>query len=151
MDSHPFVDDDGSVYMYWGWSESMVAKLTPDLKSIDGEVTFLKGTKWVAESGDHPQSLTVDLGADYAIDEIRTSPEFRDIIYKYKIEISSDNETWNLYSDKSNNNVACGDTYYSDKGEGTGRYVRITILDSQGNWASLYGFQRIFQRRKNIS
>ncbi len=150
MDSHPFVDDDGSVYMYWGWSESMVAKLTPDLKSIDGEVTFLKGTKWVAESGDHPQSLTVDLGADYAIDEIRTSPEFRDIIYKYKIEISSDNETWNLYSDKSNNNVACGDTYYSDKGEGTGRYVRITILDSQGNWASLYDFS-VYSNGEKIS
>ena len=52
MDSQPFIDDDGQAYMYWGWAESMAAKLTPDLKNIDGPVHFLKGTKWLPNGGD---------------------------------------------------------------------------------------------------
>ena len=140
MDSHPFVDDDGTISRYGGWSDSMVAKLTDDMTAIDGEVTFLKGTRWVADGGSHPQSLTVDLGRAYKLDEIRTSPEYRNIIYKYKIEYSNDKINWKLYADRSTNGVVCGNTHYTDVGSGSGRYVRITILDSQGHWASLYDF-----------
>lgn len=140
MDAAPFVDDDGQAYMYWGWSEAMAAKLTPDLQEIDGEVHFLKGTKWVAEGGQLPQWLTVDLGESMPVTRVHTMPEFRNVAYGYKIEISDDNQAWRTFVDRSENRATRAAEGYDDKGDGAGRYVRITINSAGGHWAAIYGF-----------
>jgi len=140
MDSQPFIDDDGQAYMYWGWSESMAAKLTPDLKDIDGEVHFLKGTKWLPSGGELPQWLSVDLGASMDITKILSSPEFKHVAYGYKIEVSDDNKDWRLYADRGANRTELPGDGYVDVGKGRGRHVRITFNHCGGNWAGLYNF-----------
>ena len=150
MDSQPFIDDDGQAYMYWGWAESMAAKLTPDLKNIDGEVRFLKGTKWLPKDGQLPQWLTVDLGASMPVTRIVTVPEFKHGAYGYKIEISDDNTSWRVFADRSSNKNVKADDGYADTGEGSGRYVRITFNFCGGNWAGLYDFS-VFSGDKLVS
>ncbi|MCF7731058.1 MAG: family 43 glycosylhydrolase [Akkermansiaceae bacterium] len=140
MDSQPFIDDDGQAYMYWGWSEAMAARLTPDLKNIDGEVHFLKGTKWLPKGGDLPQSLTVDLGESMQITRIVTCPEFRHVEYGYRIELSEDGQSWKTFADRSTNRTEKAGEGYVDQGEGRGRQVRISMNYCSGNWAGLYSF-----------
>jgi len=140
MDAHPFIDDDGQAYMYWGWSEAMAAKLTPDLKDIDGPVHFLKGTKWLPDGGDLPQWLTVDLGESAPISRIVTRPEFRHVAYGYKIETSEDNTDWKIFLDRTANRTERAGDGYTDTGAARGRYVRITMTACEGHWAGLYSF-----------
>ena len=150
MDSNPFVDDDGTTYMYWGWSESMAAKLTPDLKDIDGDVHFLKGTKWLPDGGSLPQWLTVDLGEVMPVTRVITSPEFRHVPYGYKIELSDDNADWRMFADRGANRTAVSGDGYVDTGDGHGRYVRITFDFCSGNWAGLYNFE-VFSGERLVS
>ena len=140
MDSNPFIDEDGQAYMYWGWAESMAAKLTPDLKNIDGDVHFLKGTKWLPNGGSLPQWLTLDLGESQSVTTVLTSPEFRHVAYGYKIELSDDNAAWTLFADRTANRSKLPGDGYVDTGSGKGRYVRITMTECGGNWAGLYNF-----------
>lgn len=140
MDAQPFIDDDGQAYMYWGWSEAMAAKLTPDLKDIDGEVHFLKGTKWLPSGGELPQWLSVDLGESQVITRIHTSPEFKQVAYGYKIEVSEDGQNWNVFADRSENRSELAGDGYVDAGQGRGRHVRITFNHCGGHWAGLYHF-----------
>lgn len=139
MDSHPFIDDDGQAYMYWGWAESMAAKLTPDLKNIDGDVHFLKGTKWLPSNGTLPQWLIVDLGSTMNITKVTNSPEFNNVTYDYFIEVSDDNVSWTKLVEKKNNALKPGEGYV-DLVKGKGRFVRITMTECDGNWAGLYDF-----------
>lgn len=151
MDSQPFIDDDGQTYMYWGWSESMVAKLTPDLKNIDGPVVFLKGTKWLPSGGELPQWLTVDLGKSTRITKAVTFPEFRNVVYQYKIEVSDDQQSWQPLADRTTNtSETAGDSGYVDEGSATGRYARITFTHAGGNWAGLYDFS-LFSGDEKVS
>jgi len=150
MDSNPFIDDDGQAYMYWGWSESMAAKLTPDLKNIDGQVHFLKGAKWVSGDGNLPQWLTVDLGESMPITKIITCPEFRDVNYGYRIETSNDNKDWKMLVDRSGNTTSIAGQGYTDEVQASGRYVRITITQCDGNWAALYDFS-VFSGDQKVS
>ena len=151
MDSNPFIDDDGQAYMYWGWAEPMAAKLTPDLKNIDGDVHFLKGTKWLPSGGELPQWLTIDLGESMPITRTIASPEFSDVKYGYKIEVSEDNVNWSTFADRTANKTEiAGRNGYIDNGSGKGRYVRITFNECEGNWAGLYGF-RIYSGDKLVS
>jgi hypothetical protein len=140
MDSQPFIDDDGQAYMYWGWSEAMAARLTPDLKDIDGEVHFLKGTKWLPKGGELPQWLSVDLGESMRITRTVTCPEFRHVAYGYRIELSEDGQSWKTFTDRSTNRTERAGDGYADQGEGRGRHVRITMNHCSGHWAGLYSF-----------
>jgi hypothetical protein len=128
----------------------MAAKMKPDLTAIDGDIRFLKGTKWVAEGGNMPQWLTVDLGESMAISKVVTLPEFRNVVYGYKIEVSEDNEAWTPFADHSSNRRDRPGEGYTDAGAGRGRYVRITINSAQGNWAALYGFD-VYSGEKLVS
>ncbi len=150
MDAQPFIDDDGQAYMYWGWSESMAAKLTPDLKEIDGEVHFLKGTKWLPSGGELPQWFEVDMGASQDITRIVTMPEFRHVAYGYKIELSEDRAAWTVFADRTDNRTAKAGDGYVDQGAGKGRYVRITMTHCGGNWAGLYDFS-VFAGDRKVS
>ncbi len=140
MDAQPFIDDDGQAYMYWGWSEAMAARLTPDLKNIDGDVHFLKGTKWLPDGGSLPQWLSVDLGESMPVTRVVSSPEFKHVAYGYKIEVSGDGEDWILLADRTANRTALPGEGYVDEGRATGRHVRITFNHCGGHWAGLYNF-----------
>ena len=138
MDSQPFIDDDGQAYMYWGWSESMAAKLSPDLKNIDGEVHFLKGTKWLPSGGELPQWLSVDLGESILVSKVHVSPEFKHVAYGYKTEVSENGRDWSIFADRSANRTVVAGEGYVDRGEAKGRHVRITFNHCGGHWAGLY-------------
>ncbi len=151
MDSNPFIDDDGQAYMYWGWAEPMAAKLTPDLKNIDGEVHFLKGTKWLPSGGELPQWFMVDLGESMPVTRTITSPEFYEVKYGYRIEVSDDGANWTVFADRTaNKSESAGRDGYIDRGAVKGRYVRITFTECEGNWAGLYGF-RVYNGDKLVS
>lgn len=140
MDAHPLIDDDGQAYMYWGWSEAMAAKLTPDMKNIDGDVHFLKGTKWLPNGGKLPQWLSVDLGEPLPVTKVVSSPEFKHVAYGYKIEVSEDGKNWSLFADRSANRKELPGEGYVDEGRATARHVRITFNHCGGHWAGLYNF-----------
>lgn len=150
MDAHPFIDDDGRAYMYWGWAESMAAKLTPDLKDIDGQVHFLKGTKWLPAGGEIPQWLLVDLGDSMDITRTLTNPEFRHVVYGYRIELSTDLSDWTLFADRTSNRTEQAGEGYTDHGQGRGRFVKITFTNAGGHWAGLYNFS-VFSDRTLVS
>jgi hypothetical protein len=140
MDAQPFIDDDGQAYMYWGWAEAMAAKLTPDLKNIDGDVHFLKGTKWLPNGGELPQWLSVDLGESMLVTKVLSSPEFKHVAYGYMLEVSEDGKNWNLFADRSANRTILPGEGYLDEGRATVRHVRITFNYCGGHWAGLYNF-----------
>ena len=150
MDAQPFIDDDGQAYMYWGWSESMAAKLTSDLKNIDGPVYFLKGTKWLPDGGELPQWLAVDLGESLPITKVHISPEFPNVVYAYKVEISEDGQNWALLIDQSSNTTQTAGAAYEHDVAGTGRHLRITFSGCGGHWAGLYDFS-VFSSEKKVS
>jgi hypothetical protein len=58
--------------------------------------------------------------------------------YKYKIEVSSDDVTYNTVVDQTGR-TATGDTI--DNFSATGRYVRITVTGASAGWASFYEFK----------
>lgn len=111
----------------------------------DGDVT----TKWAATNGYNGGDwVKIDLVNNYNISGVEilwTRPEW---IYDYKIDVSNDNTTWFLASDKTSN------TYYTSVGGASEinfftannyRYIRITVTGwgNGGYWASLKEF-RVF-------
>ncbi len=104
--------------------------------AIDGNTA----TRWCAGEATYPQWWKVDLGQNCSIGgyEINWySNASRS--YKYKIELSNDDVTYNLSIDRQNN-TEMGIT--SDRTDAvharTGRYVRITVTGSSAGWASFY-------------
>ncbi|MFO1490478.1 MAG: glycoside hydrolase family 127 protein, partial [Kiritimatiellia bacterium] len=140
MDAQPFLDEDGQAYMYWGWSEAMAAKLTPDLKEIEGDVHFLKGTKWLPDGGKLPQWFSVDLGGTVTVTRVVSSPEFRDVAYGFVIETSLDGLAWRGFADRRENRTGTPGDGYIDEGSAPARFVRITFHHCGGHWAGLYDF-----------
>ncbi|HEX2549670.1 MAG TPA: discoidin domain-containing protein, partial [Gammaproteobacteria bacterium] len=96
-------------------------------------------TRWCASNGTNGQWLKVDLGKDSTLVKSRVKWESYGV-WKYKVEISSDNVNWKLVVDKTNNTVPS--QTYEDLFTGTGRYIRVTATTNQpGHWASLFDFQ----------
>ncbi|GBG09709.1 hypothetical protein PAT3040_04368, partial [Paenibacillus agaridevorans] len=103
--------------------------------ALDGSIGE---TRWSAANNDGPHWLEVDLGREYFIGGTRAFPEFRDAVYPYKIETSTDGETWELFANRSNNQSAAP-SGYEDFGTAIARYVKITI--EGGMWKSLWEFE----------
>ena len=99
----------------------MAAKLTPDLKNIDGDVHFLKGTKWLPNGGTLPQWLSVDLGESLPVTKVVSSPEFKHVAYGYKIEVSEYGKNWSLFADRSANRSELPGDGYIDESKATAR------------------------------
>ena len=90
-------------------------------KGNDGDLS----TRWCAVASVYPQWWRVDLGEVSDISRVdinwyKSSERY----YKYKIEVSDDDETYTTVVDKINNNII-GDT--SDSFNAKARYVRVTI------------------------
>lgn len=117
---------------------SATSELAPASNAIDGNT----GTRWESVHGapgaTHVESITIDLGASYDIDQIILNWEgaFAD---EYTIDISSDNTNWtNIYT------TTTGDGGIDDLSvTGTGQYVKMTGLHRfLDNWGySLWEFE----------
>lgn len=106
--------------------------------AVDGATT----TRWCAANGNLNHWWMVDLGSAQAITGTEVMFEFSGRIYGYKIETSTDNSTWTLRVDKSNNQSTA--QTQTDNFTATARYVRITFTSLQAStWASMYEF-RVF-------
>jgi beta-glucanase (GH16 family) len=107
-------------------------------KGNDGSTT----TRWCANNGNLNHWWKVDLGSSYNLSSSEVMWEYNGRIYKYKVEISSDNTNWTLKVDKTNNTSTA--QTQTDPFSGTARYVRITVTGlASGTWASFFEF-RVF-------
>jgi len=84
----------------------------------------------------------VDLGAVYNLTATEVMWEFSGRVYKYKVEVSTDNTNWTLVVDKTNNTSTA--QTQRDNFAAAARYVRITVTGLQtSSWASFWEF-RVF-------
>ncbi|PWV46992.1 cellulase family glycosylhydrolase [Chitinophaga sp. S165] len=85
--------------------------------AVDGNAS----TRWASEEGIDPQSITVDLGNNYSISQVKINWE---AAYgkNFRVEISADNANWSLLRDVQNNTSLSNDFQNLS---GTGRYIRI--------------------------
>jgi len=97
------------------------------------------GTRWCAQNGSPLQWWKVDLGATAVITNTRVQWE-QNSVYRYKIEVSSDNANWTMAVNQTANVTLAHVS--SDICSATGRYVRITVTGLPPNtWASFFEFQ----------
>lgn len=87
------------------------------------------GTMWKAASCDMPQSLTIDLGRNINIKRVMTQFEYPTFYYQYKIEVSTDNENWRMFSDQTQNRT-CGSPMIDDN-DLKARHVKLTITGTE--------------------
>lgn len=95
-------------------------------------------TRWAATSGAKNEWWKVDLGSAFSISGTEVTWEEPNA-YKYKIEVSADDTNWTLKVDNTANVTST--KVMSDNFQTTARYVRITITDANGWWASFWEFK----------
>ena len=97
-------------------------------------------TRWCANDGNVNHWWKVDLGSNYDIAATQVMWEFDGQNYKYIVQVSSDNSSWQTIVDKKNNTSTSQiqqDTFPSV----AARYVRITVTGlPSGVWASFWEF-----------
>jgi hypothetical protein len=100
-------------------------------KAVDGQ--YGGDDDWYVKwfpNGMAPQWITVDLGEEHAITGTEWFPSVEDIkdnvAYPYKIESSSDNQTWQTYADHSSNTNFTKS--YKHSGAVKARYMKLTLL-----------------------
>jgi hypothetical protein len=112
----------------------------PVASGNDGSTT----TRWCAADGNLNHWWKVDLGASYALSGSEVMWEKSGLVYKYKVEVSTDNTNWTLKVDKTANTSTA--QTQNDPFTATARYVRITVTGlstSPVAWASFFEF-RVF-------
>jgi hypothetical protein len=102
--------------------------------AVDGSTT----TRWSSTLKVDPQSITVDLGKQYNISEIRLLWEAA-YASNFVLEVSADNATWTNVKTVTGNTAVINDYTGLTK---TGRYVRMTGTARGTEWGySLYEFE----------
>jgi hypothetical protein len=97
-------------------------------------------TRWCAANGNTGHWWKVDLGANKNITSTEVMWEKSGQIYKYKVEVSTDDTTWTLKVDKTNNTSTA--QTQTDPFTATARYVRITVTGLPAStWASFFEFR----------
>ncbi len=81
-------------------------------------------------------SLTIDLENEYSIDEIMISFQYGNRS-RYKIEYSSDGNSWDTYVDKLYESPSSSSSVYETKSNVRGRYVKLT-MNTEGWGAGVY-------------
>lgn len=102
----------------------------------DGDVT----TRWSAER--FPQSVTIDLGATYALSNSMVVP-YLDRAYRYRIYTSTDNSHWQVVVDRATNTSKGTRLDNFTVGTVNARYVRLSVVGVYGvstTWASIQEF-----------
>ncbi len=105
-------------------------------KAVDGDLS----TRWCASGGSPGEWLQIDLASEQAIGGIRLHWEQPNNAYKYRIEGSTDAQSWQVLVDQSENKknrrVVSHET---DPAKTKARYIKITYLGSKsGGWGSLF-------------
>lgn len=108
----------------------------PGNRGNDGDYN----TRWCASNGGLDKWWSVDLQANYDLTDFVIKFESASV-YKYRIEVSSNNTTWTTAVDRTNNTS----NVQTQTGAITStnvRYVRLTVTGLSGaNWASFYEFE----------
>jgi hypothetical protein len=104
-------------------------------KAVDGQ--YGGDDDWYVKwfpNGMAPQWIIVDLGEVHAITGSEWFPATEDIkdnvAYPYKIEASTDNQSWQTYDDQSSNTKPAGS--YPHTGAVKARYMKLTLLPPTG-------------------
>ena len=99
-------------------------------------------TRWCAVDDNINHWWKVDLGSDHNITGTEIIWEHISA-YQYKIETSTDNSTWKMVVNKTNNQISV--QTMDDNFNDVARFVKITITGglNSGNWASFFEF-RVF-------
>jgi len=106
-------------------------------KGNDGNIS----TRWCANDGNINHWWKVDLGAIYQIIGTEVTWEFDGRNYKYNIQVSTDNSTWNTIVNK-NDNTNTAQTQQDIFTPVSARYVRINVTGlPSATWASFWEFQ----------
>lgn len=94
-------------------------------------------TRWCAKDGSENNWVKIDLGDNYKINSSEINWEKLNA-YKYKIEVSSDDKTWNTVVDKTANSTQLKITRDNFKAEG--RFIKVTVTGGVSSriWASIY-------------
>ncbi|MBN2736828.1 MAG: discoidin domain-containing protein [Spirochaetales bacterium] len=110
----------------------------PAANGNDGDLT----TRWCANNGNTGHWWKVDLGDIYNLSGSEVFWEGTGHVYKYLIEVSSNNSSWTTVADQRNNSLASQTQV--DLFSTQARYIRITVTGLDPNmWASFYEF-RVF-------
>ena len=88
-------------------------------------------TLWKPATCTDNDYIEIDLGEEKSFNQIWTQFEFATFYYQYKIETSSDGQTWKLYADKMKNTRSGSPMI--DKGETKARFIRITVTGREKN------------------
>ncbi|MBL4935998.1 discoidin domain-containing protein [Clostridium sp. YIM B02515] len=104
-------------------------------------------TRWCADDGSEGHWWKVDLGDFYDISGTEAIWEVDGKAYKYKIEVSPDDENWTLKVDKTNN-TSTEQVQQDTLTANSVRYVRITITGLDNTWASFYEFKVFGSKRE---
>jgi len=108
-------------------------------KANDGDLS----TTWYAEDGNLLHWWKVDLGDFYNLKGSEITWPLKDKVYKYIIEVSSDNSNWMVVVNKTGNTSSARvqkDTFTAD----SVRYVKVTVTGlEQGCWAGITEFKAI--------
>ncbi len=109
----------------------------PAANAVDGSTT----TRWCAANNYANHWLAVDLGGSASITGAEVMWEKSGVVYKYKVEVSTDNSTWTTKVDKTGNTSTA--QTQTDNFTATARYVRITVtgLPNTSTWASIFEFR----------
>ncbi|MBS0207164.1 MAG: discoidin domain-containing protein [Planctomycetes bacterium] len=109
----------------------------PPEHAIDGK----DETRWCSPDGSPGQSWQVDLGEAQELTGCQIQWEMDDTNYRYKIEGSSDGQTWQMLSDQTKTDLK--EQIQTLKFAVTGiRYVRLTITGlTPGRWGSFFEFE----------
>ncbi|WP_422657762.1 alpha-N-acetylglucosaminidase TIM-barrel domain-containing protein [Paenibacillus sp. EC2-1] len=111
-----------------------ISSSSPSSKGNDGDLSSM----WIASGGSAGNWWAVDLGDNY--DLLGSEIHFeKQVLWKYKIEVSKDNTTWKTVVDKVNNTDTS--QVQSHPFNAQGRYVRITFDQAPGqNWTAFQEF-----------
>lgn len=99
------------------------------------------GTIWRPSKGFGEEWLEIDLGKVETVRRVQTQFEYATSYYQYKIEVSKDGNTWQLFSDKTGNTLA--GSPMTDYGDAEARYVRITLTgnEEQGQISAIWNIK----------
>ncbi|MFZ4895615.1 discoidin domain-containing protein [Plantibacter sp. Mn2098] len=109
---------------------------TPEL-AVDGDLS----TRWAQAIGyPDPSWIQVDLGSNQDVSGVITTFELA-TGYKYRLEASTDEMNWTTIEDHTGQATTVPTNYSIPEHPVTGRYVRLSIVGTNGNGGSIYGLE----------
>lgn len=107
------------------------------------------GTLWRSKNNQGEAWIQIDLGKETQFNQVWIQFEYTTFFYQYKIETSSDGQSWKLYADKTDNTDAGSPMI--EKGDVKARFVKITVTDTQknGHFAGIWNVKVYNATKKN--